>query len=162
LRKQVWFKGRKTGYPKSALIDSGADVTLVDSKTAQDLDLQFTGHVIKLKGLLGGESVAYEAIATIFIPDANVTLNSKVYVPDTPIDGVIIGKDILEAAKLRMEYDGQRLSSEASKPYILPQQIAAPPSNGVQSSPGTALGGLIIGGLVIVGLASIISWLLDD
>jgi len=144
--KKVYIANGSSSY-ETALLDTGAGVSLIDNTLAQSLGLRFTGRYIRLRGISGEPFYAFEAEATIGIPEAGIWSREFVYVPEISVqaDGrIIVGRDYMRTTRLRLEYGEQELVS----------------AQGVPLQPTTAgpvgiVAGTIFVGLIIVGLISL-------
>lgn len=167
--KNVLVANGKAAY-EVALFDTGADVCLIDAQIASQLGLEFTGREIPLGSVSGQVFYAYEAIASIYVPEANCWRRQEVYIPEGSIkvgEEVIIGRDYMQAVKMGLEYqNGEKIwsssSQDASKSFeLLPPlgTLAGTIAGGVSGGGKGALkGGLI--GLGIDCIANILynSW----
>lgn len=129
-----------------ALFDTGADVCLIDAQIASQLGLQFTGKKIPLGSVSGQVFCTYEAIASIYVPEANCWRTQEVYVPEESIEvgeEVIIGRDYMQAVKMGLEYrDGEKIWSSSSKDASKSFRLLPP----LGTLAGTIAGGVSGGG----------------
>jgi len=152
--KNVLVANGKAAY-EVALFDTGAAVCLIDAQIASQLGLHFTGRKIPLESVSGQVFYTYEAIALIYVPEANCWRRQEVYVPEESIEvgeKVIIGRDYMQSVKMGLEYqDGEKIwsssSKDASKSFkLLPPlgTLAGTIAGGISGgSKGALKGGLI-------------------
>jgi len=108
--KKVFIANGKGTYEETALFDTGADVSLVDSEVVKRAGLRFLGRTISLRGISGRLIRAFEFKANIFVPEVGHWRKQSVYVPETPVrvDGrVIIGKDYMRATGIELSRKGE-------------------------------------------------------
>lgn len=150
--KKVLIRNGSGPYEETALFDTGAGVTLVDSQLADHLGLTFLGRSIDLEGASGQVFRAFEFEAMIYVPEAHVARRQRVYVPEVPVqvDGkIIIGRDYMRPIRMGMQYgNGDKVWSGTRKQRTTPSLSSLSP----QPPPlGPALLGLAL--LFLVGVA---------
>ena len=92
-----------------ALIDSGADRTIISKKVAEDVQVKYTGKEIYMNDASGNEIVADEAIVHMSIPGTACRRERiKVVVPQSPLPGqeIIIGNDFMKETRMQIGYQG--------------------------------------------------------
>ena len=109
---KVKLHGRKGSYSSTALVDTGARMSLVDKSTAEHIGVEYTGrkldfisisgHVVEaseavvLELVLEGELLKYEAIAVVDMPE-----NVKEVLREAGFDeNLVIGILTLERANM--------------------------------------------------------------
>ena len=92
----------------NALIDSGADKTVISRGIADKIHVLYTGKEIILEDFSGNEIIADEAKAYISISDTACEKEVKILVPriSLPEDGVIIGNDFMKDTQMQIGYHG--------------------------------------------------------
>ena len=147
--KKVFIRNGSGPYEETALFDTGAGVSLVDSELADSLGLRFLGRSITLKGVSGRVFRAFEFEAMIYVPETRVSRRQNVYVPEVPVqvDGkIIIGRDYMRATRMGMQYEnGDKVWSGTRQQRPTPSLSPQPPPLGL------ALLGLAL--LFLVGVA---------
>lgn len=153
--KNVLVANGKAAY-EVALFDTGAAVCLIDAQIASQLGLKFTGRTIPLGSASGQIFYACEAIALIYVPEANCWRRQEVYVPEEPIkvgEEVIVGRDYMQAVNMGLEYqDGEKIWSSSSQDVnksfkLLPPlgTLAGTIAGGASGGGKGALKGVLIG-----------------
>ncbi len=129
--KKVFIRNGKGPYEETALFDTGAGVSLVDTELAESLGLKFLGRSIHLEGASGRIFRAFEFEAMICVPETRVWRRQSVFVPEVPVqvDGkVIIGRDYMRAIRMGLQYgNGERVWSGARGPRNTPRARQPPP-----------------------------------
>ncbi len=92
-----------------ALIDSGADRTIISKRVADDVRVQYTGNEVHMEDASGNEIVADEAIVHISIPGTTCEKErTKVAVARNSLPGeeIIIGNDFMKETRMQIGYQG--------------------------------------------------------
>lgn len=147
----------------SAMIDTGASITTINSQIAQNSGLPQTGQT-QLAGVGGIQNSAiYAAAVTLPQYGVHVDVVQVATVPgQLPGVDMLIGRDLLQ--NLSLEYHGSEGVFNLTEDTAPPGTVAAPATPGTVLTPGTAPQNLpqppasksalpwILGGVAAVGL----------
>jgi len=108
IEDKVRFCGLSTCVKRKALIDSGADISLLPKKLADEVGVVYTGRELRLKDASGDEIVADEAIAAISIPKTTCSALTVVAIPKKSNEKIeiLIGNDFMRRTKMQIGYQG--------------------------------------------------------
>lgn len=108
LKKKAEFTGDKEPVLKEVTIDSGADTSIIDKTTAEELGLKSTGKRTTLASFDGNETKAEICTGHVRIDGTCCEAKTEfAVVDDSRIpDGPIIGKDFI--SKVGMRIDGSK------------------------------------------------------
>lgn len=131
------------GLEETALLDTGAGVSIIDYAVARRIGLQYTGRSTTLTAASGDDFEAYETDpVSIYVPEAGCWSRHSLYVSSVPVRAngrVILGADYMRKARIRLEYEnGEKVSSGEAF-----------------HDSGQDLGHVAVGGLAIVGAAAV-------
>jgi predicted aspartyl protease len=167
-RNRLFLAASVNGQPVEALLDSGAEMTSIDDDRAASLGLALTG-ADEVKGSGGtakvrfSEGVTVEA-AGIRLADRMVAVFDLDEVASRLIGRpvpVIVGREVFDAARLRIDVDGGRIASVprdreptgARLPLTTHKGIEHFPVSVEGHSPASAAFDLGNGGTVLIGKA---------
>lgn len=138
MQVQVGQPGGGAGQTFTAMIDTGASITVLNIPLARQLSLQQVSST-QLGGV-GGTSEAPIYAAALTIPQFGVTVDPiQIAGVGNPLPGVdmLIGRDVLRS--LHLEYHGGQgaftLENETPPPTTQNQVAAQPPTPGTVASP---------------------------
>ncbi len=109
IEDSVKICGIKACRDIKALIDSGADRTIISKKIADEVSVQYTGNEVHIEDASGNEIVADEAIVQISIPGTTCRKEkTNVAVPRNSLPGqeIIIGNDFMKETRMQIGYQG--------------------------------------------------------
>jgi len=91
-----------------ALIDSGADKTIIPKEVADIINVRYTDKEIYLEDVSGTEILSDEAIANIEIPNTACRKEIRVVVPRNSLleNEIIIGNDFMKDTLMQIGYHG--------------------------------------------------------
>ena len=105
IRKKVVFEGSNSRVV-DALIDTGASMTLLPKKFADEIGVKYTGERRRFTGAFeGGYDNAYIANVNLRFPFLNDAYYSAVIAVSEKATEVLIGLDIFNALKIRIDSD---------------------------------------------------------
>jgi len=126
IKRNVRICGELKCSVAEALIDTGADRTVVPAGMAKDLGLKFTGSKLILKSASGHDIEAEEATAHIMVNRSGCIANTAVVVPKDPsLKDVIIGNDFMQDTSMVVGYTKPRIISCPSRSKISRQRTEA-------------------------------------
>jgi len=142
---RLMVDARINGYPVQALLDSAAESTLIDRKAAEKLQV-LGGTTVTGQGS-GAENFEAAEVKGVTLQAFGLTLKDQtVAVVDLgdvgrrllghPLD-VVLGREIFDAARLRIDIDGKRITVIGRDPKQAPRgvELALVTENGIETLP---------------------------
>lgn len=142
---RLMVDARINGHPVRALLDSAAESTLIDRKAAASLQVS-GGTAVKGQGS-GAETFEAAEVKGVTLQAFGLTLKDQtVAVVDLsdvgrrllghPLD-VVLGREVFDAARLRIDIEGKRITVIGRDPKHVPRgvELALVTENGIETIP---------------------------